>query len=317
MKTKKKKPSNTQESATPSAEEVDSPPEKTPAPPVEPPVCAEDGDIYAHAPHWANCGYYDIPPPCLVHPELDVPKIDYILPPPTPVELLEFATAIHGSGPLPRNRKALEKLFSQAFVLWRESQHQIYAYSRYVHPHQETVHHETVPSADELEPQNFKSYEAFVRHVTGLKRRDDARVAFQKWLDSDDFTKEADHWKRMFVDRSSPRGLLDRVTNEFTRWYKFYLRRARRNSVVMRGCYALVRKVTGLKNKEKVKALFEEWKKHEATTGHQTGEGAALLERLRERFEPWWKEKQADNANAKDARNLSRRPLKRKSQKSS
>ena len=315
MKTKQKSPSNTQEPATPSAEQVDSPPEKTPAPPVEPPVRGEDGDLYAHAPHWKIYGYFDKIPPYLLPSDLDVPKIDYIFPPPTPVELLAFATAIHGSGPLPRNRKALEKLFSQAFVLWRESQHQIKAYSRYVLPHQETV-----PSAHDLEPQNFESFEDFVRHVTGLKRSDDARVAFHKGLDSNesvDSAKKVDDWVREFVNGSNPQFLLARVTKKFKRWYRTYLRTARTNSVVMRGCYALVRKVTGLKNKEKVKALFEEWKKHEATTGHQTGEGAALLERLRERFEPWWKEKQADNANAKDARNLSRRPLKRKSQKSS
>ena len=167
-----------------------------------------------------------------------------------------------------------------------------------------------------MEPQNFESFEDFVRHVTGLKRSDDARVAFHKWLDSNesvDSAKKVDDWVREFVNGSNPQFLLARVTKKFKRWYRTYLRTARTNSVVMRGCYALVRKVTGLKNKEKVKALFEEWKKHEATTGHQTGEGAALLER----FEPWWKEKQADNANAKDARNLSRRPLKRKTQKSS
>ena len=116
MKTKQKSPSNTQEPATPSAEQVDSPPEKTPAPPVEPPVRGEDGDLSAHAPHWKIYGYFDKIPPYLLPSDLDVPKIDYIFPPPTPVELLAFATAIHGSGPLPRNRKALEKLFSQAFV---------------------------------------------------------------------------------------------------------------------------------------------------------------------------------------------------------
>ncbi len=311
MKTKQKSPSNTQEPATPSAEQVDSPPEKTPAPPVEPPVRAEDGDIYAHAPDWKIYGCFDKIPPYLIPSDLDVPKIDYLFPPPTPVELLAFATAIHGSGPLPRNRKALEKLFSQAFVLWRESQHQIKAYSRYVLPHQETV-----PSAHDLEPQNFESFEDFVRHVTGLKRSDGARVAFHKWLDSNesvDSAKKVDDWVREFVNGSNPRFLLDRVTKKFTRWYRKYLRTARTNSVVMRECYVLVRKVTGLKGNKKVKALFEEWRDDQMEVGNGMEMGDALLGRLRECFEPWWKKKQAGNANGKDAPKSSRRAASKKS----
>ena len=298
MKTKKKSPRNTQQPATPSAEQVDSPPpKKTPALPVEPPVSAGD-DIYAHAPYLKIYTSDGAPP--------------YKLPP-TPVELLAFATAIHGSGPLPKNHTALKELFYQAFVLWRKSQYQIAMYSKHFLPNQDQM--PPVLTRDDLEPQSFESYEAFVRCVTKSKRNEGARLAFQKWLDSKkpgDPKKEIDYWKRKFVDGSSPRMVLDGVIRAYSLWPGRNPGIVGANSVAFRECYKFVRKVTGLSDKM-AKAVFKEWQRHEATTGHQTGKGDALLERVRERFEPWWKEQQADNANGKDAPKSSRMSASKKS----
>lgn len=296
----KKKPTTTQKPATPSAEQVDSPPNKTRALRDQPPESADE-DIDAHALDVQICSSHGSPPDG---------------PPPTPVQLLAFATAIHGPGPLPEKRKALEQLFGQAFFLWQESQYQIKIYSERLRRLQE----EMVPvrTKDDSWFRKFDNLGDFFVFVTELKRNDDALQAFQKWLDSmklGDTQKKIESFKRMFVDAAGSRLLLEGMKRMFLDWHRRNRRTAGANNVALRECYRFVREVTELKAKdqEKVKALIEEWKKHEATTGHQPGEGAALLERLRERFPPWRKEKQAGNANGKDAPKSSRRSASKKS----
>ena len=224
--------------------------------------------------------------------------------PPTPVELLAFATAIHGSGPLPKNHKALKKLFSQAIALWQESQDQIKIYSERLRRLQE----EMVPVLTKDDPwsKQFKSLGDFFRYVTGLTNSGDAKRELRKWLDSKklkDPEKKIEHFKRTFVDAVGCRPFLEGMKRMLLDWRRRNSGTAGANNAALRECYRFVRKVTELNDEEMVKALIVEWKKHEATTGHQTGEGAALLERLRERFPPWWKEKQAGNANGNDPQN--------------
>ena len=209
MKTKRKKRPTRSSRRRPRGKQVDSPPpNKTPALPVEPPGGAEDS-IYAHAPYLKIYTSDGAPP-------------DRI--PPTPVELLAFAAAIHGSGPLPKNHTALKKLFYQAFVLWRKSQYQIKMYSQYFLPHQEKKG--PVLTNHDLEPQSFESYNDFVRCVTGSKRNDDARRAFKKWLDSmkpGNPKKEIEYWMQKFVDGSSSLMFLEAVKLRFSSWYRSYL----------------------------------------------------------------------------------------------
>lgn len=163
----------------------------------------------------------------------------------------------------------------------------------------------------------FKNLGEFFRYVTELKTIPAARQAFQKWLKSmklENPEKKIEYFKRTFVDAVGFRPFLEGMKRMFSDWHVRNLGKVGANSAALRECYRFVRKVTGLKAKdeEKVRALIVEWKKHEATTGHQTGEGAPLLERLRERFEPWWKEKKTVNANGKDVPKSSRRPVSKK-----
>jgi hypothetical protein len=153
-----------------------------------------------------------------------------------------------------------------------------------------------------------------------LKTIPAARLAFQKWLKSmklGDTEKRIEGFKRWFVDAAGALLFLKGMKRMFSDWHDRNLGTVGANSAALRECYKFVREVAELKVKDKdnkmEKALIEEWKKHEATTGHQTGEGAALLERLRERFPPWWKKKQAGNANGKDAPKSSRRSASKKS----
>jgi hypothetical protein len=232
--------------------------------------------------------------------------------------LLAFATAIHGPGPLPEKRKALEQLFGQAFFLWQESQYQIKIYSERLRRLQE----EMVPvlTKDDSWSKQFPNLGEFFKYVTELKTIPAARLAFQKWLKSmklGDTEKRIEGFKRWFVDAAGALLFLKGMKRMFSDWHDRNLGTVGANSAALRECYKFVREVAELKVKDKdnkmEKALIEEWKKHEATTGHQTGEGAALLERLRERFPPWWKEKQAGNANGKDAPKSSRRSASKKS----
>ena len=273
---------------------------KTRALPVKPPESAND-EIYAHVPDLQICTSHGPPPDGL---------------PPTPVELLAFATAIHGPGPLPKNPKALEQLFAQAHFLWQKSHYQIKTYSERLRRLQE----EMVPVLTKDDPwsKQFKSLGGFFIHVTGLTNSGDAKREFRKWLDSKKVKypeKKIEYFKRTFVDAVGFRPFLEGMKRMLSDWHQENVKTSSRNSATRKKCYAFVRKVTGLKkdkDNEKEKALIEEWRKHEATTGHQTGEGAALLERLHERFEPWWKEKQTVNANGKDAPKSSRRPASKK-----
>lgn len=284
---KKKNLSKARQPATP-GERVDTPPKKTRTLPDQPPE-SEDDDIYVHAPYLKDYTSHGSPPDVL---------------PPTPVELLAFATAIHGPTPLPEKRKALEQLFNQAFVLWQKSQYQIKIFSERLRRLQE----EMVPVRTEDDPlcKQFKNVGGFFRYVTGLKRY--ASREFHAWLDSKklDPEKHIENFKRMFVDAAGLRAFLEPLKEILSVWHQENVRTSRRNSAARKKCYAFVRKVANFRETEEAKAAFEEWKKHEATTGHQTGEGDALLERLRERFEPWWNKKQADNENANEARKASR-----------
>ena len=298
MKQNKNARSSKQEPTKPSAGQVDSPPKKKQALPVKPPVSADE-DIDAHALDVQICSSHGSPPDG---------------PPPTPVELLAFATAIHGPGPLPEKRKALEQLFGQAFFLWQESQYQIKIYAERLRRLQE----EMVPVRTEDDPwsKKFQNLGEFFQYVTGLKRNDDARQAFEKWLASRNLEnpeKKIAYFKRTFVDTAGFRPFLEGMKKMFLAWHRRNRGTAGANNVALRECYKFVRKVTEVENQEEVKELFEQWKKHEATTGNPTGEGDALLERLRERFQPWWKAKQAGNANGKDAPKSSRRPDSKKS----
>jgi hypothetical protein len=296
MKEKRKSPRNKQEPATPSAGQVDSPPpKKTPALPVEPPVSAGD-DIYAHAPYLKIYTSDGAPP--------------YKLPP-TPVELLAFATAIHGSGPLPKNHTALKELFYQAFVLWRKSQYQIAMYSKHFLPNQDQML--PVLTHDDLEPQKFKSFEHFVRVFTDSSRSDDARRLFQKWLNSKkpgDPQKKIEYWKRKVADGSMSRMFLDCEKAKFSPWHIRHRRTTGTNSVVLRECYKVVRRVTGLKGNVKVREVFQRWATHETEAENGMLEGAALLEHTNKSFEPWWNKDQAAKANVEGAGKPSRRSQK-------
>ena len=177
-----------------------------------------------------------------------------------------------------------------------------------------------VLTKDDSWSRQFKNLGEFFKYVTELKTIRAARRAFQKWLESmklGDTEKRIEGFKRSFVDAAGALLFLKGMKRMFSDWNGRNRGTAGTNNAAFRKPYRFVREVTGLKAKDKdnkmEKALIVEWKKHEATTGHQTGEGAALLERLRERFPPWWKEKQAGNANGKDAPKSSRRSASKKS----
>lgn len=294
MKYKKKKTSDTKESATPSGKRVGSRRQKTLALPVEPPV-SEEVDLYANAPLWTPPGGRDKAKRFPFPRSPDRPN-DYAYPLPTAVELLACATAIHGSAPLPIGRNALRELFKQAIVLWREAQDRIEIYSIYLLPFQGKKWSDY--------PLLFESYEDLVKRVTGLTRDDDARQRFEEWLDSKkpgDPQKEIEFWKREVVGVSRPEHFFYSARQDFSSWYDDRLATTNRENAGLKECYRFISKVTEEKNKGTVRALFEEWKRHEAVNERQTGKGAALLKHLKKTFERWWNEKQADIANGKNA----------------
>jgi hypothetical protein len=161
---------------------------------------------------------------------------------PTRMELLAFATAIHGLSPLPSTDKELDELLLRALELYEKVQLKL-VHITITHPH----------LAKEPPPPVQMGHAEFVRYITGIKRKSDAIAALQEWRVSahpERATREflAQWWLEPSERVILPREALDHVRQLCQDDRARHNTKERVNSVTMRKCYAVVRKITGMED---------------------------------------------------------------------